>query len=67
MTEDKAWTSIVIATGETTHHGRDPQNLDWTLCGTVSVAGDTLYRGVFYGTNEDDCQTCSELLPNSHY
>lgn len=67
MTDDEPWTSLVIAPGETRCHGRDPQNLSRTLCREVEVTDDTLYRGMFYGTHEDDCRTCAELLPGNHY
>jgi len=67
MTDDEPWTSIVIATGHATHHGRDPQNLEWTLCGTVAVTDDTLFRGAFLGTRQGDCLMCSERLPGNHY
>jgi hypothetical protein len=64
---DEPWTSIVIAPGETRHHGRDPQNLSTTLCGAVEVTEHTLYRAPFYGSNDDDCPICADLLPENHY
>lgn len=67
MKNDEPWTSIVIASGETRHHGRDPQNRSKTLCGEVEVTEHTLYRGPFYGTGDDDCRICAELVPGNHY
>ena len=57
----------MVAPGEARHHGRDPRNLARTLCGEVEVTDETLYRGSFYGTRDDDCASCTELLPGNHY
>lgn len=65
--DDEPWTSIVVAQGDTRHHGRDPQNLTTTLCGEVAVKPWTLMRGCFYGTGSDDCPLCAALLPDNHY
>jgi len=37
-----------------------------TLCGEVEVTDETLYRGPFYGTRNDDCRSCAELLGRNH-
>jgi len=67
MSDSEAWTSIVIAAGETMQHGRNPREVGQTLCGLVDVSDQTLYRGSFYGTSETDCPACAELLPDNHY
>ncbi|PKH39385.1 hypothetical protein CXG46_14195 [Nocardioides alpinus] len=54
---------IVVAPGQTDHHhGRDPDKVDWSLCGAVPVTAETLRDDPFLGTGEDDCHTCAERL-----
>lgn len=64
---NEPWTSLVKCGDSAVSHGRDPKNLDFTLCGGIPVDASNLYRGAFYGNGSRDCSVCAELLQDNHY
>ncbi|GGF39442.1 hypothetical protein GCM10011519_11320 [Marmoricola endophyticus] len=59
---EQRWVSLVLESGSDVRHGRDPENLGRTLCGTVEAVPTTVMRAPFDGTEADACAECADAV-----